>query len=1164
MPVVFVAVVGMFLILFSSGCSLLRRAPHTSTPAAAPTAVVAQEFGEAARFDLERRSVDSQPIDATRYFRAYQRSKALPAIRRRQQPSSPRGGAAMARAASASSSPWEPLGPNNVAGRARTLVIDPRNPNVMFTSGAGGGLWKTTDSGNSWRALDDFLPILAIGSLTIDPNNPDVLYAGTGDNTLSSYGVRGGGIYKSTDAGESWRRLENTVAYEFRFVRSLAVSPSNSDRVYAATNKGVMQSLDAGETWTVALDRDIPNRGCQQLALRTDRAPADYLFASCGVPSTRVNGALLNKTEPGEDPNAPNAIFLNKDASGSSGSSGAGNWRIVLSEPDMGNSSIAIAPSNQDVVYVLASSTASGPYKDGLLAVFRSMNGGEEGTFEARVRNTDSQRVSTLMLSNPIAQLCYGRPANQAWFANVIAVDPLNSGRLFASSVDTFRSDDGGATWGQASAWDRDQSRAYAHADHHSIVFHPSYNGQDNQTVYLATDGGIFRTDNALAAVNSSESQLCAGGGGIELVWRPLNTNLATAQFYHGAVYPGGQAFVGGLQDNGTVRGSAGGADFKTMLGGDGAISAIDKLDANLLYASFQNFDFRRSTDGGSTFSLATNGIAEPADSFAFVAPLAVDPKDSRRMWAGARALWRTTNGAASWTGASGFIASRSFSAITVSPHDSNIVLAGTRTGEIFRNDSALTANGSSEWSMSKARTGWVSSILHDSADPMVVYAVYSSFNRDPGDAHVYKSFDGGASWQALDGDQLPDAPYFTIAQHPEDPNTLFVGGDLGIYVSTDGGATWAREDESFPAVPTQFLSVERDGSGADLYAFTYGRGVWRVRLTGDRAACDYALSPAGNLSLNAAGGVISRTLNTADGCAWTAFSDSRWLRIVSAATGAGASALQVLVDVNDTGQSRNGKITIGGNAVTVAQSAAASEPFADEPATAGGFTDLPFSVLLDSRTATSGGGDPTHSCTGGRDSRTIWLRYQAATTQTVTATVIGMRPDTGTNPGTVIAAYPDGALPGAELACASNLSSAPSASSVTFAVTAGQYYLIQLSAAGLNNPGGLFQFALVPAVAATDFLPKILDFGGVGAGAFEERRLLLKNSGNQAVSLTLSIADDPLQQFTITGAATATIPIGGQREWVIRCTPRFVGEIDSTLRFGNTVVPLRANGLAK
>ena len=439
-------------------------------------------------------------------------------------------------------------------------------------------------------------------------------------------------------------------------------------------------------------------------------------------------------------------------------------------------------------------------------------------------------------------------------------------------------------------------------------------------------------------------------------------------------------------------------------------------------------------------------------------------------------------NGAAAWRAASGVIADRSFSAIHVSPHDSNVVFAGTRTGEIFRTNEALTATVATSWAMSQARVGWVSSILQDRANPLIVYAVYSSFNRELGDAHLYKSVDGGASWRGI---ELPDAPYFAIAQHPEDPNTLYLGGDLGLFVSTDGGENWVREDESFPAVSTQHLTIERDGMGYSMFAFTYGRGVWRVRLSALAGQCSYALNSVDRVGVTAAGGIVSRRLSTAPECGWSAFSNVPWVRVASVPSGSGDAELRLLVSPAELGSpSRTGTVTIADKTFAVTQSVLAVAEAADEPSSALEIPALPFALGVDSRVATSSASDAVHSCTGSRDSKTIWFRYVAPATATLAASVTAVRDTTVGNPGTVIAAYAaiDSQV-GGEIACAVNTNAFPSVSSIVFEVREGQRYWIQVSGTGANNPGGFVTFTLVPVSAGVDYLPKALDFGNVEIG---------------------------------------------------------------------------------
>src|SRR5262249_18703699 len=145
---------------------------------------------------------------------------------------------------------WTSLGPGNLGGRTRALVVNPSNPNVMYAGGVSGGVWKTTNAGASWTAMADLLPNIAINSLAMDPANSNVIYAGTGEGFFNEDAVRGAGIFKSNDGGVNWSYLASTNTEDFYYVNDLLVSPNNSQRIYAGTATGVWLSTNAGTTWS--------------------------------------------------------------------------------------------------------------------------------------------------------------------------------------------------------------------------------------------------------------------------------------------------------------------------------------------------------------------------------------------------------------------------------------------------------------------------------------------------------------------------------------------------------------------------------------------------------------------------------------------------------------------------------------------------------------------------------------------------------------------------------------------------------------------------------------------------------------------------------------------------------------------------------------------------
>jgi photosystem II stability/assembly factor-like uncharacterized protein len=272
---------------------------------------------------------------------------------------------------------WESLGPGNIGGRTRALLVHPNEPAVALAAGVSGGIWKTVDGGQSWGPVGDLLPNIAVNCMARDPANPRVAYAGTGEGYFreivrgTSLPLRGDGIYKSEDGGDTWVRLESTAGPDFYWVNSLAVSRNDPWRIYAATRTGVWRSRDAGNTWARILDAENVIGGCLHIALRTDRA-TDCLLASCGTFQQAT-------------------VYLNREAEN------GGRWEPVLTEAGMGRTSLAIAPSNQDIVYALSTSYVPGPngiFNGGLHAVFRSDRGGEAGSWYAAVRNSSSVKLN--------------------------------------------------------------------------------------------------------------------------------------------------------------------------------------------------------------------------------------------------------------------------------------------------------------------------------------------------------------------------------------------------------------------------------------------------------------------------------------------------------------------------------------------------------------------------------------------------------------------------------------------------------------------------------------------------------------------------------------------------------------------------------------------------
>ncbi|MCO6438405.1 MAG: hypothetical protein J5J06_15040 [Phycisphaerae bacterium] len=717
---------------------------------------------------------------------------------------------------------WTELGPGNIGGRTRAMVINPDNPNIMYAAGVAGGVWKTIDAGANWFPTDDFMLNIAVCSLAMDPSNSNVLYAGTGEGFFNGDAVRGLGIFKSTDAGATWTHLTDTAYDAFFRVNDLAVSPSNPDHVYACTRFGVYKTTTAGMFWfpvlenTTFINTSPPNSngstsGCMELALRADTPPGpDVVFASFGSFDT-------------------DGLFRSAD--------GGISWTQVGTTSDLivtrqGRMSLAIAPSNNDIMYVAMADNGIGAPTGTIVNVFRSSDGGLTWTPQL----TPSHPINPYLLSNmAFSNGCFGSALrSQGWYDNVIAVDPLDPNIVWVGGIDLFRSEDGGQTFKVASYWFFDPGDLnYLHADHHVLVFHPDFDGASNQTLYSGTDGGLARTDNARAAVSTNDCPTSSPAPLPAVAWTGLNNNYGTAQFYHGDAANQEDTFAGGTQDNGVLltNSAVDPNAWRQVVGGDGGYFAIDPTNNDIMYTETQRFPaMLKSIDGGEIWESAINGIFD-IDGL-FITPFAMDPVNPLVLWTGGQRPWRTTDGAANWSLAGNdFPSAGTISAIAIAPSNNNIVFLGFNNGYVAKTLDGLAP--SPTWTVFNATNGlnigaYVSSVAIHPSNPNIVYATYSTFNV----THVLRSVDGGTTWTPIDTGVdvagVPDIPVHWIAIRPCDPNQLFLGTELGVFDSDDGGATWNPANTGLSHTVVEALDFP---DNYHLVAFTHGRGAFRAEL---------------------------------------------------------------------------------------------------------------------------------------------------------------------------------------------------------------------------------------------------------------------------------------------------------------------------------------------
>ncbi|MEM8756262.1 MAG: GC-type dockerin domain-anchored protein [Planctomycetota bacterium] len=723
---------------------------------------------------------------------------------------------------------WEPIGPGNIGGRTRGLAIDPVTPETLYAGGVAGGVWKSTDAGGSWVPTGDTLINLAVASLAIDPNDPDVLYAGTGEGVFNGDSVRGLGIFKTTDGGESWNQLSSTASSSFFYVNQVKISPTDSNRIFAATRSGVWRSEDAGETFDLVLANP-------------------FEIASSPSSNGSFGGALDLDIQPGSDPEVILACFGTFQADGVFRSADGGDtWTQVGTSSDVaavnqGRMNVEFSPSNPDVAYIATADNGDTGNSFGSFAgLFRSSDGGVTWTSQA---NLGSGLNFWLFSNVPFGTGCFDSVNfAQGWYDNALIVDPVDPDIVWVGGVDLFRSDDAGQTFGLASYWYFDPSDPnYVHADHHALAFHPDYNGTSNQILYSGSDGGVARTENSRASTSQNDCPLFSGDPLPGITWTQLNNGYAVTQFYHGDTSQSRPIAIGGTQDNGTTRGNSydDQQPWDRIFGGDGGYVAIDPTNDLIVYAETQNFpNIIKSVDGGNSFFDVSFDISD-TDGL-FITPFIMDQNDPETLFTGGTRPWRTTDGANTWDAVGpNFDGPNRISAIGIARSNGNTVYLGFSDGWAVRSDNARSSNPT--WTTVSdglpTEAGFISWIEVDPNDPETAYASSTTF----GISQVYKTTNGGGTWDAIDGigfTGVPDIPVHCIAINPDDTDVLYAGTELGVFASSDGGDTWLPASGGL--ANTVVESLDFVGSDA-LVAFTHGRSAYRtvIDLAGDPCLAD-------------------------------------------------------------------------------------------------------------------------------------------------------------------------------------------------------------------------------------------------------------------------------------------------------------------------------------
>ena len=338
---------------------------------------------------------------------------------------------------------WTSIGPGNIGGRVRTVLVHPTKPGTMFAGSVGGGIWKTVNGGASWTPMSDFMANLAVTSMVFNPTNPSIMYAATGEGYNNADAIRGAGIFKSTDGGATWTQLPSTATAMFHYVLRLAISPDGRV-LLAGTTTGLFRSTDGGTTFAkvtgpIAADIDFHPSDSRR-AIAGDR--------SGGVWHTADGGLTWTAT----------------------------SLPVAASMPGSRRVEVAYARNTPDVVYAVVDGGGG--------MVFRSVNGGIS--------------FSCMFTSDAFELLENG----QGWYDLALWVNPRDPNDVIVGGVNLFRSRDGGTTFTQVS-----YPQGSFHADQHVIIEHPQFDNAGNRVLFIGNDGGVYRVPDVALLTSAAAAQ---------------------------------------------------------------------------------------------------------------------------------------------------------------------------------------------------------------------------------------------------------------------------------------------------------------------------------------------------------------------------------------------------------------------------------------------------------------------------------------------------------------------------------------------------------------------------------------------------------------------------------------------------------------------------------
>jgi len=714
---------------------------------------------------------------------------------------------------------WRLLGPFR-GGRVAAATGVPGRPNEFYFGAVNGGVWKSIDAGRVWSPVFDGQSIASIGAISVAPSAPDTIYVGSGESSLRDSAGFGNGVYKSTDGGATWTHvgLEET-----QHIGKIAIDPRNPSVVFVAAighlyapnaERGVFRSRDGGRSWQKVLFKnndvgavevviDPTNSNVIYAGLWNTRRPPWYTYA----PTNGPGGGIFKSTDGGD------------------------TWTQLangLPAQGIGRTGIAVAPTNPRRVYAVVDCLVPEPGAAPPPPT-AAPAGGRGGVAPPPMqggffRSDDGGATWTRFSSDPAL---WGR----GWYFEKVTVDPQNADIVYVPNVAVNRSMDGGHSWAalRGSPGGDDYHQAWVSPD-------------DPNTMIVASDQGAIVTRNA----RTTDPR--------EVTWSSW-LNQPTAQIYHLSVdYRFPYWVTGAQQDSGAVAVRSRGKFAEISMrdwepigaGGESGYTAGDSLHPGIIFGGTgQRFDLENN--------IAIRGTAEPtvpegeAARADWTQPLVFSRADPRALYYANQYLFKTMDGAKSWTrispdltradpgippnldaagaaqvdrnGKRGVIYT-----VAPSPLRASLIWIGTDDGQI-----QVTTNDGGAWQnvTPPAMTAWsrVTTIEASHSDPNAAYASVDRHQLQDFEPYIYRTRDGGKSWQKITRG-LPAGVYVhTVKEDPGRRGLLFAGSERGAFMSLDDGDNWEPLQLNLPVTSVRDFEIY----GNDLIVATHGRGFWVI-----------------------------------------------------------------------------------------------------------------------------------------------------------------------------------------------------------------------------------------------------------------------------------------------------------------------------------------------